>query len=114
MEDNLYNKKLGAAGEKAAVRYLKKNKYKILEKNYVCQFGEADIIARDGDDFVFVEVKTRTSLIYGEPSEAVTQKRQQNYRRIASAYLGNVERYFIRFDIIEVLDGKLFHIKNAF
>jgi len=113
-DKDLYNKKLGAAGEKAAVKYLKKKKYKILEKNYTCPFGEADIIARDGEDIVFVEVKTRTSLIYGEPASAVTEKRQQNYRRIAYCYLKNVEKYYIRFDIVEVLDGEITHIKNAF
>lgn len=111
---SFHNKRLGASGEKAALKYLKKKKYKILEKNYTCPFGEADIIARDGEDIVFVEVKTRSSLLFGEPAAAVTEKRQQNYRRIASSYLKNVEKYYIRFDIIEVLDGEITHIKNAF
>jgi len=112
--EDFHNKILGKKGEKAAVKYLKKNKYKILEKNYSCHFGEADIIAKDKDEIVFVEVKTRTSLYYGTPAESVTPKRQENYRRIAASYLHDVDKYFIRFDIIEVLDGEITHIKNAF
>lgn len=111
---DFYNKNLGKQGEKAALKYLKKNKYKILERNYSCNFGEADIIARDKDDIVFIEVKTRTSIYYGTPAEAVTPKRQENYRRIAASYLHDVDKYPIRFDIIEILDGEISHIKNAF
>lgn len=112
--ENFHNKILGSSGEKAAIKYLKKNKYKILEKNYTCPLGEADIIARDGEDIVFIEVKTRSSLFYGAPSEAVNEKRQEGYRRIAAFYLKNVEKYYIRFDVIEILDGEISHIKNAF
>ncbi len=113
-QKNLHNKILGKKGEKAALKYLKKLKYKILEKNYTCFFGEADIIAKDKDDFVFIEVKTRESDIFGAPSEAVSEQRQRRYRQIAGYYLRNAENSYIRFDVIEILNGKINHIKNAF
>lgn len=111
---NFYNKNLGDKGEKLAVKYLKKNKYKILEKNYKCPLGEADIIAKDKEDFVFIEVKTRNGDNFGAPSEAVDKNKQLKYRRIAGFYLENAENSFIRFDVIEVVNGNINHIKNAF
>lgn len=62
---------LGKFGEQEAVEYLRKQKYKILEQNFRSKFGEIDIVARDGDFLVFVEVKTRWSKEYGLPEEAV-------------------------------------------
>lgn len=65
-------KNLGKQGENLAVRHLKRNKYKILEKNFRSKFGEIDIIAQEGDFLVFVEVKTRWSEKFGSPEEAIT------------------------------------------
>ena len=65
-QKNLYKKFLGDKGELIALNYIKKNGYKILEKNYKTKFGEADIIAKKDDLICFIEVKTRTNLIYGE------------------------------------------------
>lgn len=113
-QKDLYNKNLGKKGEKLAVKYLKKNKYKILEKNYKCPLGEADIIAKDKEDFVFIEVKTRAGDDFGAPSEAVDKNKRRKYRMIAGFYLENAEDSFIRFDVIEVINGNINHIKNAF
>lgn len=113
-QKNVYNKNLGASGEKKAAKYLKKLKYKILEKNYFTPFGEADIVARDGEDIVFIEVKTRTSELFGEPSEAVNKNKRRRYRNIAAYYLSDAENSFYRFDVIEVIGEEINHIKNAF
>ena len=121
-QKNFYKKLLGGVGEKCAVKYLKKNKYKILEKNYVTHFGEIDIVAKENDCYVFIEVKTRTSDRFGEPMEAVTEYKQRHIIRSAQSYLmlnkideNSVE---IRFDVIEVKsdNGKneINHVKNAF
>ena len=68
---------LGIYGEKLALKYLKKQKYKILEKNFRCALGEIDIVAKDGEFLVFVEVKTRSSNAFGEPMEAVDFYKQR-------------------------------------
>lgn len=109
------NKKLGRKGESLAVKYLKRNGYKILKRNYVNPFGEVDIIAQKGNTVAFIEVKTRLSDVFGAPSEAVNYKRKQRY--IAAAKYFFYERDIdctVRFDIIEVYRGKINHIENAF
>lgn len=114
-------KDLGRYGEEAAAELLRRKDYVILERNWSCVFGEADIIALDEDCLVFVEVKTRNSIEYGFPEEAVTSKKRARYERIASAYLdcydGPDAR--VRFDVISVqgLAGNrafVRHIVNAF
>ena len=111
--DGKRNKKLGDKGEKRAVRYLKKQGYKILERNYKDPFGEADIIALRGDVLVFCEVKTRLFDSYGAPSEAVGPAKQRRYAQIAQRYDQSGE-HILRFDVIEVFKGKINHIENAF
>ncbi len=121
-QKNFYKKLLGKVGEKCAVKYLKKNKYKILEQNYATHFGEIDIIAKDNDCYVFIEVKTRTSDKFGEPMEAVTNFKQRHIIRSAQSYLMtnkiDENQIKIRFDVIEVKseNGKneINHLKNAF
>lgn len=106
----------GAQGEFDAAEYLKKKKYKILAKNYKNKLGEIDIIAKDKDYIVFIEVKTRSSLAFGRPSEAVTPAKQHKVQLAAQVYLKQ-ERLTdqpCRFDVIEVLDDKINHIENAF
>ena len=74
---------LGAWGEERACELLKKNGLKIVERNYRCPSGEVDIIARDSKTLVFVEVKTRASEDYGEPSRAVDRAKQRHILRTA-------------------------------
>ncbi len=111
------NLALGAQGEECAVRYLKKNGYKILERNYRTQLGELDIIAFDkrGKTTVFVEVKTKTSSFFGLPCEMVGENKQHKIEQMVAQYV-NKKSFWnepIRIDVIEVLDDKVVHIKNA-
>lgn len=102
---NMHNKELGARGEEAAVRFLANRGYEILDRNWTCAAGEADIVARDANVIVFVEVKTRSDASMGFPAEAVTAKKRQRYERIACLYL---ERHaftemLVRFDVISLV-----------
>ncbi len=108
---------VGRGGEKIIVKFLKKKKYKILETNYRTAFGEADIIAQKGEYLVFVEVKTRSSELFGSPAEAVDYKKQQRYIKMAEYYIACHEKYsalYVRFDVAEVLSGEVNYIENAF
>ena len=113
---DLHKKLLGKKGERAAVRYLKSQGYQIVATNYRTPFGEADIIALDKDELVFIEVKTRTGDEYGTPKEAVGKDKQRRYYKIAS-YYGQVtgEEPNARFDVIEIFaDGTIKRYKYAF
>lgn len=108
---SLYKKQIGAEGEEAAARYLLQNKYTILERNYRCKLGEIDIIAKDRGDMVFIEVKTRSSMDYGLPCEAVNYRKQDKIKKVAQLYLMNKSIDMnVRFDIVEIIgrmaDGK--------
>jgi putative endonuclease len=96
---------LGARGEKAAAKYLRRQGYKVLLKNFRSGKTEVDIVARDKDWLVFVEVKTRETEQFGAPSEAVDRDKQRNLSKAALDYLrmlGNPRIHF-RFDIVEVV-----------
>ena len=113
--------KRGQVGEEAAVAFLKRNGYAILELNYRNQLGEIDIIARDGDTICFVEVKARRSVTFGSPFESVTLSKQRKLALVAISYLKakrNVE-VKARFDVIAVFLERercrqVEIIKNAF
>ncbi|MBQ7769700.1 MAG: YraN family protein [Clostridia bacterium] len=113
---DVHKKVLGRKGEKLAAEYLKKQGCKIVKRNYKTPFGEADIIAQDKDEIVFVEVKTRIGDKFGTPREAVTKTKQQRYYKIAECYwLKTGEEPNARFDVIEVYeDGRIEQYKNAF
>ncbi len=113
---DVHKKVLGKKGEKLAAEHLKKQGYKILKCNYKTPFGEADIIAADGDEIVFVEVKTRIGDKFGTPREAVTKAKQQRYYKIAKCYWLKIgEEPNARFDVVEVYeDGRIEWYKNAF
>ena len=119
---NLFRRLLGDRGERAAVRFLKKQGYRILAKQHRNQFGEIDIIAQDGDTNVFVEVKTRTTEKDGQPFEAVDRRKQEKITQAALAWLkklGRLEQRS-RFDIVSIVwpddgrDPQLTHYRNAF
>ena len=94
----------GKMGEDIAANYLTKNNYKIIERNFRCKQGEIEIIAKERDEIVFVEVKTRSSCTYGRPSEAVNENKQKHITKAAKyyIYLNKLENYYIRIDVIEV------------
>lgn len=78
---------LGRRGERIAERALIGRGYRILDRNWRCREGEIDLVARDGDSLVFVEVKTRSSDAFGHPFEAITAAKLARLRRLASAWL---------------------------
>jgi putative endonuclease len=97
-------KVLGAEGERAAEKYLRRQKYTILERNYRCPLGEIDLIALDGKTVVFIEVKTRTGERHGGPLEAVDARKQRQIGRVAQSYLlrHRLQNRTARFDVVGV------------
>jgi putative endonuclease len=102
---SLSSKELGRRGERAAARFLERKGYEILDTNWACFAGEADIIALDGSTLCFIEVKTRTGVQKGFPAEAVDAKKRARYEKIAACYLQNYEKpdIYVRFDVISIL-----------
>lgn len=98
------NRKIGILGENLATKYLEDKGYIIIGRNFECKQGEIDIIAQDKNEIVFVEVKTRTTFKYGKPVDAVTNVKQKHIEKSASFYIykNNLEKSFIRLDVIEV------------
>ena len=95
---------LGAMGEAAAADWLRKKRWKILAMNYRCRLGEVDIIARDGKEYVFVEVKLRRTGGYAPAAEYVTAAKQRKLRLAAESWLAEneLEDPPCRFDVVEV------------
>lgn len=130
-------KDFGDYGESLACKYLKENGYKIIKRNYETKIGEVDIIALETKKarklrkeeyktmsrkikrenvLVFIEVKSRSSLEYGNPSDAVDFSKQNKYLLMAATYIQGLRKSKqYRLDIIEVFrDSTLNHIRNAF
>jgi len=111
---------LGRFGEDLARERLKDCGYRILTTNYRCPFGEIDVIARDGDVLVFVEIKTRKNKFLGRIKEAVNFRKQRQISKVALTYMKSYNLWGrkARFDVVAVglLDGKkeIEIIKNAF
>ena len=110
----------GKEGEKIAAAYLEKNGYRIIELNFRCPIGEIDIVAKDKNDLVFVEVKTRKSIALGYPEQAVGIRKQKKMSQLALWYMQKrkIADTNARFDVVaislipEYNEVKL--IKNAF
>lgn len=110
---------IGSAGETAAANYLKRRRYKIIDRNFSCRFGEIDIIAQKDGYIVFVEVKTRKNEDFAMAREFVTYSKQQRLIRTAMLWLQQYDTELQpRFDVIEVvgegIGRKIRHIENAF
>lgn len=109
----------GKIGEDISVKYLEQIGYMIIERNFECRQGEIDIIAKDKNKYVFIEVKTRSSVSYGKPKEAVDTTKKKHIYRSAEyyVYLKHLENEPVRIDVIEVYKKKekyiLNHIKQA-
>ncbi|HVO67560.1 MAG TPA: YraN family protein [Syntrophales bacterium] len=110
----------GKRGEDIAVAYLKKAGYRIVERNYKCPFGEIDIVAKDGNTVVFVEVKSRKSEEFGDPQVAVGLEKQKKISKISLKYLEEKHLYpcNARFDVVAIKmlpsGNKIELIQNAF
>lgn len=116
-----YKKRLGYNGENLACDFLKKKNYIIIEQNFSCKQGEIDIIAKSPSNYlVFIEVKSRNSLKYGMPCEAVTPYKQKHIKLVSKYYIykNNITNIDIRYDVIEILklNNTLYinHLKSAF
>lgn len=112
---------LGKRGEEAAACFLERREYEILDRNWKCIAGEADIVALQNDTLCFIEVKTRKDAQKGFPSEAVDTRKRSRYERIAACYLKDHDYadVRVRFDIIAILvlgEDRAFlrHHLNAF
>ncbi len=122
MEKVKANKYLGELGEEIACKYIQSKGMLLLQKNFSCKAGEIDIIAKDKENIVFIEVKTRTSDKYGKPSEAVSIAKQRKIVKTALWYMSqkHLFDYMSRFDVIELLQDseaalfKINYIKDAF
>lgn len=103
---------LGAAGEAAAVRLLRRHGYTIMERNFRCPLGELDFVAQHRGTLAFVEVKTRTTADFGEPFDAISPAKQRRLVRLATYYLASrrlLDRP-CRFDAVSVViapDGRV-------
>lgn len=115
-QTKFYKKLLGNLGERKACKFLKKKGYRVIQKNWVTKFGEVDLIALYKDLIVFIEVKTRSSITYGNPREAVDFYKQNKYIKMAEYYLlvNNIKDKNVRFDVVEILNDEINHIENAF
>ncbi len=113
-------KQLGRRGEDFAADFLRRNNYLILARNYRFARGEIDIIAKQDDTLVFVEVKTAASTTYGEPQAWVTERKQQQIGMVAERYLQEheIDDVSCRFDVIAVQafgsQWQIKHIEDAF
>jgi len=116
----LTRKQLGQQGEDLVSEYLQNIGYRILYRNYRCRHGEIDIIAEEGGDLVFVEVRARRSANFGTAAESVNFRKQQKLHQLALFYISieGQPKDNYRFDVAAVTfdgtDGKVELIKNAF
>lgn len=116
---NLFQKNLGQEGEDRAARYLAKQGYRILERNYRTRVGEIDLIVLHQGTVVFVEVKTRTSDAYGAPELAVTPQKQRRMIKAALGYIKHRKFHQVpcRFDVVAIsatTEKEVELIQNAF
>jgi len=106
----------GASAESDAAQLLVDAGYRIVERNFRCKAGELDIVARDGDVLVFVEVRSRADDEHGSAIEMIRRGKQRRVARVATYYLATIEPVFeeCRFDIVAITAGEAILIKDAF
>lgn len=110
-------RELGKKYEDVAKEYLANKGYEILDSNFYTHYGEIDIIAKDGNYLVFIEVKYRKNTKYGNPLEAISSRKIKNIRNSAVYYMyskGVSQLQPIRFDVIGILDDEITLLQNAF
>lgn len=97
-------KPLGRKGEDLAASYLRDLGWEILARNYRTKLGEIDLVCRDRNSIVFIEVKTRTETDFARPDQSVTQRKQAKLRRLVEEYLAKhgQESAEVRFDVVGV------------
>jgi len=111
---------IGRKGEDIASQFLRKKGYKIIGRNYKTNLGEIDIIAKDADTIVFIEVKTRADNSFAHPFESVHAKKRQKLKNLALLYMKKQKKEFpARFDVLSIVlkangPHEIEHIKDAF
>jgi len=115
------NAGVGSHGEELAAAFLQRSGLQIIARNFRCKGGEVDIVAKDGDTFIFIEVKTRKTLAYGPPQLAVTPFKQRQISKAALTWLSRnrFHDHPARFDVIAIVledryQHRIEHISNAF
>ncbi|HMG21148.1 MAG TPA: YraN family protein [Kofleriaceae bacterium] len=106
----------GAAAECDAAQLLVAAGYEIVERNYRCKAGELDVVARDGDILVFVEVRSRSDAEHGSAAEMIGRRKQRRVIRVARCYLAAAAPVFerCRFDVVAITGGNPVLLKDAF
>ena len=111
---------LGKRGEELALKKVKRLGYKCIARNYRCPLGEIDLIAKDGDCLVFIEIKTRKGKTLGYAKEAVNERKKRQLTKVALAYMKSEDCVNVksRFDVVAInmSEGKeqIEIIQNAF
>ena len=124
-QESVSNQELGKKGEALAEKFLIDKGFRIIQRNYRCKIGEIDLICEKDKILVFCEVKSRRSIVFGIPAEAIDSKKIRHIRRVASWFLTQkmcINRlysdYDMRFDVVEVVfvneKYELNHVENAF
>lgn len=113
------NKKIGDEGEKLAVQHLSNLGYDIIATNWTFKHKEIDIICKEQDIYIFVEVKTRSSVRYGMPEDAISESKAQAVIAAAMEFLQEKKYQDIRFDVVSIIlkkgqEPEILHIKDAF
>ncbi len=106
----------GTRGEDAAEHALRKAGYRIVERNFRCKAGELDVVARDGETLVFVEVRSRRDARFGGGIAAIPPAKLRQVARVAAVYLAMRRPQFTtcRFDVVAITGDDLVHIRDAF
>ncbi|MBC7978322.1 MAG: YraN family protein [Myxococcales bacterium] len=106
----------GASAEADAAQLLIDAGYRLVERNFRCKAGELDIVARDGDILVFVEVRSRADDAYGGAAEMIRRNKQRRVARVAACYIEMMAPAFdeCRFDIVAITAGEAVLLKDAF
>jgi putative endonuclease len=107
---------VGRFGEDVAAQHLLAAGLQIVERNWRCRDGELDIVARDRSELVFVEVKTRSSLAFGAPAEAISPAKAARLRRLALRWLAehreaDRSRGTVRFDVVSVVRHRILGVQ---
>jgi putative endonuclease len=115
--DTLNKKQIGTIAEEKACLFLKKQGFCLIERNYHSPFGEIDLIMKDKDEIVFIEVRSRAYSTYGTAIESINKNKQQKVIKSAICYLQKrkwLDQTNYRFDVIGCSPGNIEWIKNAF
>lgn len=110
------NRLLGSYYEDMACKYLESRGIEVLQRNYIYKGCEIDIIAREKDLIIFIEVKYRRDASFGFPLESISQNKIVRIRRAATGYIHmyRIKNYYIRFDCISFIGRDMDWIKDAF